>query len=221
MTSLDGARATPTPRASRAMLRRDALVGRLIDVFLDRGFAELSVAELAAALRCSKSTLYSVAASREQIIVTVVRAFFRRATDRVEAALDAVTRAGADPRDRVGAYLRAISGELAPASPAFFADLDAFPPAREIYKRNTGFAVRRVQGLVREAAPCTGADTGDDSDDSDDADAAFVGAVAGQVMESIHRGEIKAQTGLDDSAAYAALASLIVARMAADRTVPT
>jgi hypothetical protein len=34
-------------------------------------------------------------------------------------------------------------------------------------------------------------------------------------MESIHRGEIKAQTGLDDSAAYAALASLIVARMAA------
>ncbi|MFG2088449.1 MULTISPECIES: TetR/AcrR family transcriptional regulator [unclassified Spirillospora] len=210
MTSLDGARATPAARASRAMRRRDVLVGRLIDVFLDRGFAELSVAELAAALRCSKSTLYSVAASREQIIVTVVRAFFRRATERVEAALDAVTRAGADPRDRVGAYLRAISGELAPASPAFFADLDAFAPAREIYKRNTGFAVRRVQGLVREAAPGTGAGT----------DAAFVGAVAGQVMESIHRGEIKAQTGLDDSAAYAALASLIVARMAAGQTAP-
>ncbi|MGP4028878.1 TetR/AcrR family transcriptional regulator [Actinomadura sp. 3N407] len=185
------------------MRRRDALVGRLIDVFLDRGFAELSVAELAAALRCSKSTLYSVAASREQIIVTVVRAFFRRATERVEAALDAATRAGADPGDRVGAYLRAISGELAPASPAFFADLDAFAPARDIYKQNTGFAVQRVQGLVREASPGT------------DADAAFVGAVAGQVMESIHRGEIKAQTGLDDSAAYAALASLIVARMAA------
>ncbi len=36
-------------------------------------------------------------------------------------------------------------------------------------------------------------------------------------MESIHRGEIKAQTGMDDSAAYAALASLIVARMAAAR----
>jgi hypothetical protein len=58
-----------------------------------------------------------------------------------------------------------------------------------------------VQALVREAAP--------------GADAAFVGAVAGQVMESIHRGEIKAQTGLDDSAAYAALAALIVARTTA------
>ncbi|MBO2464822.1 TetR/AcrR family transcriptional regulator [Actinomadura violacea] len=178
---------------TRAARRRADLVERLIAVFLDRGFAELSVAELAAVLRCSKSTLYAVAASREQIIVTVVRAFFRRATERVEAVVDA----SAGPRERVGAYLRAISAELAPASPAFFADLDAFPPAREIYKRNTLIAARRVQEFVREAAP--------------GADAAFVGAVAGQVMESIHRGEIKAQTGLDDSAAYAALASLIVA----------
>ncbi|QXJ26325.1 TetR/AcrR family transcriptional regulator [Actinomadura graeca] len=189
---------------SRAERRREDLVERLIEVFLDRGFAGLSVAELAAVLHCSKSTLYAVAPSREQIIVTVVRAFFRRATARVEAALDG----GADPRDRVGAYLRAISDALAPASPAFFADLDAFAPAREIYQRNTAFAVRRVQGLVTEADP------------GGDADAAFVGAVAGQVMESIHRGEIKARTGLDDSAAYAALASLIVARMTAGRARP-
>jgi len=192
MTSVD-------ERATRASRRRDALVERLMEVFLERGFAELGVADLAAVLRCSKSTLYSVAASREQIIAAVVRAFFRRATERVEAALDP----DAEPRERVGAYLRAISAELAPASPAFFADLDAFAPAREIYKQNTRFAVRRVRGLVQEAAG--------------DADAAFVGAVAGRVMESIHRGEIKAETGMDDAAAYAALASLIVARMAAGR----
>lgn len=188
---------SPDDHGTRAARRREALIGRLMEVFLDRGFAELSVADLAALLRCSKSTLYTVAPSREQIIAAVVRAFFRRATERVEAVLGSP----ADPRERVGAYLRAISAELAPASPAFFADLDAFAPAREIYKRNTAFAVRRVRGLVREAAPGT--------------DAAFAGAVAGQVMESIHRGEIKAQTGLDDSAAYAALASLIVARMTA------
>ncbi|WP_242889707.1 TetR/AcrR family transcriptional regulator [Actinomadura litoris] len=186
---------------ARAERRRADLVDRLIELFLDRGFAGLSVAELAAALRCSKSTLYTVAASREQIIVTAVRAFFRRATEEVEAAVDA----SADPRERVGVYLRAISTALAPASPAFFADLDAFAPAREIYQRNTGHAVRRVQALVDEAV----AD-----------DAAFVGAVAGQVMESIHRGEIKARTGLDDSSAYAALASLIVARMTAGRARP-
>ncbi|WP_242907303.1 TetR/AcrR family transcriptional regulator [Actinomadura terrae] len=194
--------------APRAERRREELLDRLIELFLDRGFAGLSVAELAAALRCSKSTLYTVAASREQIIVTVVRAFFRRATEEVEAAVDA----SADPRERVGAYLHAISTALAPASPAFFADLDAFAPAREIYQRNTGYAVRRVQALVDEAASEPPSDAA--------SDAAFVGAVAGQVMESIHRGEIKARTGLDDSAAYAALASLIVARMTAGRARP-
>jgi AcrR family transcriptional regulator len=174
--------------------RREELVERLIGLFLDRGFAELGVADLAALLRCSKSTLYTVADSKEQIIVTVVKAFFRRATGRVEARLARET----DPRERVEAYLRAISDELAAASPAFFADLTAFAPAREIYRRNTRIAADRVKQLVLEASPGQ--------------DAAFAGAVAGLVMEAVHRGEIKASTGLDDSAAYAALARLLVPR---------
>ena len=41
--------------------------------------------------------------------------------------------------------------------------------------------------------------------------ARFIGAVVAQVMESIHRGEIASLTSLDDSAAYRALADLIVA----------
>jgi AcrR family transcriptional regulator len=185
---------SPT-RAPAASRRREVLIDRLIEVFLGQGFVEFGIADLAAALRCSKSTLYAVAPSKEQIIVTVVRAFFRRATARVEARLDA----GADPRERLSGYLRAISEELAAASPAFFADLTGFAPAREIYRRNTLIAAERVQGLVREAAPGR--------------DASFVAAVARLVMESIHRGEIKAATGLDDSAAYTALADLITTQM--------
>lgn len=45
---------------------------------------------------------------------------------------------------RIGTYLEAISAELAPASSAFFADLDMFTPAREIYAHNTAIAARRV-----------------------------------------------------------------------------
>ncbi|MEO3787232.1 TetR/AcrR family transcriptional regulator [Actinocorallia sp. B10E7] len=174
--------------------RREELVERLIELFLARGFAELGVADLAALLRCSKTTLYAVAGSKEQIIVTVVRAFFRRATARVEARLEQES----DPRGRIEAYLRAISTELAVASPAFFADLTAFAPAREIYRQNTSIAAARVRQLVLEAAPGQ--------------DAAFAGAVAGLIMEAVHRGEIKASTGLDDAAAYAALADMIVAQ---------
>ena len=175
--------------------RTAALLDALVEVFLAEGFRETNLATLAARLHCSKSTLYAVAPSKEQLIVTVVRAFFRRATTRVEARLAATTR----PEKRLGAYLLAISDELAPASAAFFADLDAFAPARELYTRNTAIAAGRVRELVRESTTRRGVD------------AAFVGAVAGQVMEAINSGRIGEATGLDDALAYRALADLLTA----------
>lgn len=181
---------------TRAERRRDDLIDRLINVFLADGFANTSIEDLAHALRCSKSTLYTVANSKQQIIVTTVKYFFRRAASRVEAQ---IRRADGEPLERIRTYLLAISEELAPASPAFFADLDATEATREIYRENTQIAARRLQEIVLEAVPATSRDR-----------AVFVGAVAAQVMEGIHRGEIESATGLDDSAAYRALADLIV-----------
>src|SRR5690606_17109150 len=135
----------------------------------------------------------------EQIIVAVVRAFFRRSAQRVEEAAADESLA---PLDRLRAYLVAISTELAPATPAFFADLDSLPATQEIYRDNTRIAARKVQEFVRQAVPRSSTST-----------ATFIGAVAAQVMEAIHRGEIETATGYDDSAAYRALADLIVAGM--------
>jgi AcrR family transcriptional regulator len=182
--------------AARRTIRHETVLDELVDIFLADGFADLNLAALARRLHCSKSTLYALAPSKEQLIVTVVRRFFRRATERVEACLDT----GAAPVERLRHYLVSISEQLAPATPAFFAALDAFSPAREIYRQNTTIAARRVQDLVRDAAGPSGQSV----------NASFVGSVAGQVMEAIHRGEIKATSGLDDSAAYRALADLIV-----------
>ncbi len=180
--------------------RREQLTGELMDLFLAKGFRDFSVEQLAAHLRCSKSTVYSIAPSKEQIVTSVVRAFFRRATERVEAR----TTGAGTPAMRIGTYLEAISEELRPATGAFFADLDAFAPAREIYEQNTQFAAARVKELVAEGMKAGALSP---------LNAAFIGAVAGQTMERIHRGEIGAATGLDDSEAYRALADLIVAGM--------
>lgn len=180
--------------------RREQLTEALIELFLDRGFLAFNVEQLAAHLRCSKSTVYSIAPSKEQIVTAVVRAFFRRATERVEAR---TTDAGT-PADRIRAYLEAISAELEPGSPAFFADLDRFAPAMEIYRRNTEIAAARVKELMTESLS---------TDSRSGLDVDFVGAVASLTMEYIHRGQISAATGLDDSAAYRALADLIVAAM--------
>jgi AcrR family transcriptional regulator len=183
-------------RTGRRSARREELLRGLIEIFLAEGFSGFSVEDFSVRLQCSKSTLYAVAPSKEQLISAVIRAFFRRSAERVEARLAGET----DPVRRIGAYLDAIAAELAPATPAFYADVERFAPAREVYSQNVAIAARRVQELVRDAE-CPGRPV----------DSAFVGAVAAQVMESIQQGQMQALTALDDAAAYRALADLIVA----------
>ncbi|NED59470.1 TetR/AcrR family transcriptional regulator, partial [Streptomyces sp. SID10244] len=76
------------------------------------------------ALRCSKSTLYTLAASKEQLVVKTVTHFFRTATDQVEARVAQQT----DARAKVITYLIAVGDALAPASDAFMTDLHAYEP---------------------------------------------------------------------------------------------
>lgn len=184
--------------ATRGPARREALLDELVDVFLTEGFATFTLDELARRLHCSKSTLYAVAGSKEQLVVAAVRRFFARATLAVESRAAEPTDAG----ERLHAYLLAVSDQLRPAGPAFFADLAAFPPAAEVYARNTRTAARRVQQLVSD---------GVDAGTVRPVHASFVGAAVAQVMAAIHSGEITAATGLDDAAAYAELADLVVA----------
>ncbi|RYJ02553.1 MAG: TetR/AcrR family transcriptional regulator, partial [Actinomycetales bacterium] len=179
--------ATTTERSTR----REQLLDALVELFLAEGFRELQVADVAARLRCSKSTLYAIAPSKEQLVAVVVRAFFRRSTERVEARVAA---AAGGQAERIRVYLGSIADELEPGSPAFFADLESHPLAREIYGRNTAIAAARIQEL---AAGIEGA--------------AFLGYVAGITMEGIHRGEVTAAAGLDHFDAYRALARLIIA----------
>ena len=193
----------PATRGSRVSGRQAEILDGLVDLFLAEGFLSFSIDDLAVRLQCSKSTLYTLASSKEQLITTVVRAFFKRATDLVEERLAAES----DPIGRIGAYLEAISTALSPASGRFIADLDSFAPAREIYLRNTSIAARRVQQLVRDA------DGGGRA-----IDAAFIGAVAATVMESIQRGELETMTGLTDADAYQLLSELIVAGVAGSRS---
>lgn len=189
---------TPTRRRSTDRDdRRAALLDQLIDLYLAEGFRHLSVRDLANRLRCSQSTLYLVANSKEQIQLTAVAAFFKRAAQRIDIKLQPIT----DPREQIGSYLMAISAELEPASQQFFDDLDSFAPAAELYRANTAVAAQRVNDLVREAVPSGRSAVS----------ATFVGAIVDQIMQSIHRGEIEASTGLDDAAAYRSLATFILA----------
>src|SRR3954451_14828584 len=143
-----------TPTVSRSdeagMTRRQAqLLDQLEELFLAEGFARFTLEELAVRLHCSKSTLYTLAGSKEQLALRVVRHFFRQATEAVEAQTAQET----DPALRVTAYLRAVAQALAPAGAAFHLDLDAFPPGRAGYEQKTAAAAERVRQLIDEGVP--------------------------------------------------------------------
>jgi len=131
-----------TVMGDAALTRRQAeLLDHLEELFLTEGFARFTLEDLAVRLHCSKSTLYALAGSKEQLSLRVIRHFFRKAT----AAVEAQTVTESDPALRVTAYLSAVARALAPAGPAFHGDLDAFAPGREVYERNTALAADRVR----------------------------------------------------------------------------
>ena len=63
----------------RLTARQRALLADLEALFLAEGFAAFTLDDLAGRLRCSKSTLYALAPSKEQLAVKVVTHFFRGA----------------------------------------------------------------------------------------------------------------------------------------------
>jgi AcrR family transcriptional regulator len=169
-----------------------------VELFLARGFRRFTLDDIAAELSCSKRTLYALADSKEQLATLVVREFFRRATAQVEATI-ARTRS---PGRRLTGYLEAVADALAPASRTFTDDVASFPPAREIYDRNTEAAAVRVRDLIEE---------GCDSGAFRSVDTTFVAEVVTASMRRITSGELTAATGLSDAEAYHQLAKLVLA----------
>jgi AcrR family transcriptional regulator len=191
----------PRPR-NFATRRQTELFDALVNLFLGSGFAHLTLDEIASSLRCSKSTLYTLASSKEQLVRSATIHFFRRATDDVESHIKGVTGA----RERITAYLSAVGTALATASDQFMADLDAFPPAREIYEQNTRIAAARVQQLI---------DEGVTHGDFRRVHAAFAADLVATMMVRIQQRWVRDSTGLDDAHAYRELAAILTAGISA------
>jgi AcrR family transcriptional regulator len=189
---------TAVPPAETGLTRRQAeLLDQLEELFLTEGFARFTLEDLAVGLHCSKSTLYALAGSKEQLALRVIRHFFRKATDAVEAHTVTET----DPALRVTAYLSAVARALAPAGAAFHRDLDSFGPGREVYERNTALAADRVRELIGEGVT---------EGSFREVHPALIADTVTTLMFRIGRGDTGRATGLDDATAYRELAALLL-----------
>jgi AcrR family transcriptional regulator len=189
-------------RQGFATQRRTELFDALVDLFLTEGFAQLTLDDIASRLRCSKSTLYTLAGSKEQLVRAATVHFFRRATNDVETRIESVS----GSRARITAYLSAVGVALAAASDQFMADLDAFSPAREVYEQNTRIAARRVHELITQGVA---------NGDFRDVHAAFAADLAATMMVRIQQRGVRDSTGLADTDAYRELAAILTAGIAA------
>jgi AcrR family transcriptional regulator len=182
---------TSTPSA-----RQVDLLERLTDLLVSQGFAHLTLDQIAAELRCSKTTLYALASSKDQLAARVVNNFFRRATSLVEARVAARR----EPRRRIEAYLDGITEAMGPASRQFIVDIADFGPTRQTYRENAVAAAGRVRELIDEAGSAKAVAS---------VDADFVAVWIGLSIEAIQRGEFAERAGLTDAEAFGELSRLV------------
>jgi AcrR family transcriptional regulator len=177
--------------------RQVELLDRLVALMAAEGFSHLTLDDLAERLRCSKTTLYALAPTKQQLVVEVVKQYFRAAVPAVEARVAEAE----GPKQQVVAYLDAVGDYLRPLSRAFMDDLSRFEPAAEVYRQNTAAAATRIRGLIAE---------GVEAGAFRQVHAAFVAETVAVAMFEIQRGEMFARLEMTDAEAYAELASLVV-----------
>lgn len=158
-------RSVPRPRPLLDRQREQALTERQrqlldqLEQLVADGFAELTMAELAARLNCSLRTLYALAPSRDELVLVVLD---RRLWRIGRAAREAI---GPDlaPLDAVRAYLEAATVAVSGWTEAFARDLGAVPAAQELSDAHNEYlfeVTRTLLDLAREKGDVdAGADT--------------------------------------------------------------
>lgn len=103
--------------------RRDSLLDQLEAIVLDEGFEHLRVGALADRLHCSRSTLYKLAESKEELITLVFERFAERALAEATAAADELS----DPAEKIMRFSDVVDRFQMKGSVAFWRDVRAHP----------------------------------------------------------------------------------------------
>lgn len=183
---------------TRALTQRQAeLLTRLEELFLAEGFGHLTLDDIAGRLRCSKSTLYALAGSKEQLAVRVVGRYFKGAAERIEKRIAGLQ----DVRARIGSYLAGAAEELTRASARFIEDVSGFPPTRATYERNARAAAERIKAFIQD---------GVERDVFRQVHATLFAEMAGLLIEGIQTGVLTKRAGVSDAEAFTALGELLL-----------
>ncbi len=139
-------------RARPLTPRQEAVLDDLERLVLREGFRDLTVGDLAARLNCSRRTLYELAASKDDLVVLVIRRYFEGFMARGLAAAARHRK----PGRQLEALASGIVEELAGLGEQFSRDVVTTPRTAEVVAELAARFVEAVNGIVEH-----GVETGD------------------------------------------------------------
>lgn len=158
-------RTIPAPRPMLSRSDLDRLTDRQREILTElgslfaEGFADLTMSDLAARLGCSLRTLYGLAPSRDELVLTVVDLHLWRVGREAMAAIGA----DMDPLDALRAYLGAATVAVSRTTEAYARDLGAMPAAQRRNGDHADYVVavtRTLLDLAVEQGHIADVDTG-------------------------------------------------------------
>ena len=123
--------------------RKRDLLDQLGELF-NNGFSHLTMAEIARHLNCSLRTLYSLAPSRDELVLIVVD---RNLWQVGRAAMRAIT-LDRGPLEAIRTYLRAANMAVANTTEVFAHDLAAVPEAQQLSDEHSSYLVAVTRCLL-------------------------------------------------------------------------
>jgi AcrR family transcriptional regulator len=134
--------------AERALTpRQREVLDTLEKLAVDDGFAELTMAELAARANCSLRTLYDIAPRKEALLLMVVD----RRLHRIGRAAMAAIEPGMDALTALRAYLEAATTAVGPTTEAFAQRLASVAGGDRLVRGHGHYVVQVTQRLLERA----------------------------------------------------------------------
>jgi AcrR family transcriptional regulator len=127
--------------------RQREILDALESLALEEGFAELTMAQLAARATCSLRTLYGLAPSKDELLLTVMD----RRLHRIGRAAAAAIEPEMDPLTALRSYLRATNVAVGPATESFARELAAVPGATRLVNEHGNYIIAVTQNLLNRA----------------------------------------------------------------------
>ena len=155
--------------------RQRELFNSLLRDFLKEGFESFTIDNASKRYHCSKSTIYGLGTTRDEILSRILVSYFKEVTRRTTPDLASTK----SYRDAFVEYFDNIKDSLSAASPKFMQDLASDPVAHDIYTVNTQAATRIIHNLLE-----LGVESGEFSIDSVE----LTSRIIQQSMDSIQKG---------------------------------